>query len=1215
MTPRVALALASATGLIRALLGSFMKKQGAISIWVLCWAGAAFPAYPKNPSIIVDGRLDEAVWRSLPPERLTPSEAGVPSETGGEIRAIVIGRFLYIGARLPEPTGRITARLIGRNPSWEDEDLLRILCGSDIGYTDRILQINPWGAYSVEKALHVTSHFLDVYPYSQENPASQVIVKGGAKFLVATSIREHEWTVEAAIPLNELSAPRSDRVMVRVERIRAARPGCPQERWHWPEHGPAARIPVLPSNWDEPPPPFRPQLVGNKESPIQVGRTPVLPAPASAWGDAAWRNVPTWRLLRNESDPRFPRFPTEIKALHDGHSLAVLARCIEPGEPVTRVKENEGPVNHDDNFQVYLATSGSAYVQFVVNSAGYLLDDMGFLGGERLSRAREWNSGARVVARREAGAWTVRLDIPLGPVAMILGEDGIPAEWRVLFRRVRRSRTDEPQEESELPVTQSDTPLCTPRYRRLRLAEAAPSTLAHVPPPAMPTGLAALDGRVLSPEERNKVSLPSMLRNELEVQFNLASDEVRREWEQVSTHVDWEHFRDRRIGALKASFGEFPPRTPLRTRITKEFEGNGYRRQDIIYQSSPGMWVTANFYLPANPHSPMPAIVIVHSHHRPRSQAELQDMGILWARANCAVLIMDQIGHGERLQNYPWNREPYHSRYIMGMQLYLAGESLLKWMVWDVIRGIDLLLERKDVNPDQIILLGAVAGGGEPAAVTAALDSRVAAVAPFNSGLAEPEWGEWESTRCPRRTLVDQFFPWIISASVAPRHLFYANEMGWEHYKNDPAWARDQKVFALFGVLDNLDKAFGFGDFPGPGECANIGPWQRQTLYPALKRWFGIPIPPSEPDDRRPESELAAMTPAIAGELKIPPLHELALKVAVSKLNLARVEMAKLVPDKRRLELGRRLAAKLGDIEPNRKAEVNIHWTKQLDGADIEAITLQIEPGIVVPVLVLRPAKASRPKFPFVVAIDEGGKERFLAHRSDEIEELIKAGVGVCLADVRGTGETTSEMHRGLNSEEESAAATEFMLGNTLLGVRLKDVRSVLTFLSARPDVERDKLALWGDSFAPVNSSRFALDEFIGWQIGPEVEYQAEPLGGLLALLGALYEDNVRAIATRRGLAAYSSVLEDQFAYVPNDVIVPGILEVADVADIAAALAPRPLLIENFVDGRNRVVQDAELHERFGRVFQAYRGAPSQLRVRSESQEPSLAGWLTQELK
>jgi dienelactone hydrolase len=1192
-----------------------MKRPITIVVLALCWVGTAFAADPKGPAIVIDGHLEEAVWQNLPVEKLTPSEPGVPPETGGEIRAIVIGRFLYVGARLPEPTGHITARLIGRNPSWEDEDLLRILCGPDIGYTDRILQVNPWGAYSVEKALHVGSHFLDVFPYSLEKPTSQVIVKGAAKFLVATSVAEHEWTVEAAIPLNELSAPRSDRIMVRVERIRAARPGCPEQRWYWPEHGPAARIPALPSKWDEPAPTFRPQLIGNTEAPLQAGRTPALPAMDSAWDDPAWRHVPAWTLLRNEPAPRPPRFPAEIKVIQDGSALAVLARCVEPGEPMTRVKENGGPVNHDDSFQVYLAVSGSAYAQFAVNSAGYILADTGFFGGERLSRAREWDSGARVAARREAGTWTVRLDIPLEPVAKILGEEAIPAEWRVLFRRVRQGRADEPPEESELPVTQSDTPLCTPRYRRLQFVEAAPPPLASSPPQAVSSGLAALDGRVLSPEERKKLSIASMLNHQLADQFNRMADTVRREWDQVNTRADWERFRDVRISALKTSLGEFPPRAPLQTRITKEFEGDGYRRQDLIYQSWPGMWVTANLYLPASPRSQMPGIVIVHSHHRPRTQAELQDMGILWARAGCAVLIMDQIGHGERLQNYPWNREPYHSRYVMGMQLYLAGESLLKWMVWDVIRGIDLLLERKDVNPDRSILLGAVAGGGEPAAVTAALDERVAAVVPFNFGLAEPEWGEWESTRCLRRSLIDQFFPWIISASVAPRHLVYANEMGWEHYKDDPAWVRDQKVFALFGLPDNLDKAYGFGDFPGPGECANIGPGQRQTLYPALKRWFGIPIPAAEPDDRRPESELASLTPAIARELKMPPLHQLALKVASLKLNSARAEMAKLEPEKRRREVLGRLASKLGDIEPNRKPEANTHWTKQLDGAYIDAITLQIEPGIVVPLLVLRPANVSSGRFPVVVAIDEGGKERFLAHRGDEIRDLLKAGIAVCLPDVRGTGETTSEMHRGLNSEEESAAATEFMLGNTLLGARLKDLRSVLSYLSGRPDLDGQKLALWGDSFAPVNPPRFVLDELIGWQIGPEIEYQAEPLGGLLALLGGLYEDKVNAIAARRGLVAYSSVLEDQFAYVPNDVIVPGILEVADVADIAAALSPRPLLIESFVDGRNRVVREAELHERFAQVFQSYREAPSQLRIRSQEQEPGLAEWLAQKLK
>jgi cephalosporin-C deacetylase-like acetyl esterase len=1185
-----------------------------VAVLALSWTTTALAAQTNNPTFVIDGRLDEPIWQNLPVEKLTPDEDGIPAGIGGEIRTVVVGRYLYVGARLPEPTGRITARLIGRNPSWEDEDLLRILCGPDIGYTDRILQINPWGAYSIEKALHVTSSYLDVYPYSLEKPTSQVLYKNASKFLVGTSIGEHQWTAEAAIPLNELSAPGSDRIMVRIERVRAARPGSPQQRWHWPERGPAAKVPALPSKWDDLAPVFQPPLIGNSEPPLKAGRTTTLPAMESTWDDSAWRNVPIWMLLRNEPAPRSPRFPTEIKVVQDGRWLAVFARCVEPSDPLARVRENDGRVNRDGTFQVYLATSGSSYAGFVVNETGYLLDNTGFFGGERLSRAREWNSGARVLARGEEGAWTVRIDIPLEPVAKILGEDGVPAEWRVLFRRVRQGRNDEPEEESALPVTDSDTPLCTPRYRRFEFVEADPSTLASLPPPPVPSGLAALDTRVLLLEERKKLAIAQMLNHQLAEQYHRNADAVRSQFEHLSTRSDWERFRDVRIGTLRASMGKFPARTPLQTRVTKEFEGDGYRRQDLIYQSWPGMWVTANLYLPLRSPAQMPGIIIVHSHHRPRTQAELQDMGILWARAGCAVLIMDQIGHGERIQNYPWNREPYHSRYIMGMQLYLAGESLLKWMVWDVMRGIDLLIERKDVNPDQIILLGAVAAGGEPAAVTAALDKRVAAVVPFNFGVAEPEWGEWESTRCLRRSLIDQFFPWIISASIAPRYMVYANEMGWEHYKDNPAWAYDQKVFALYGVAGNLDEAHGFGDFPGPGECSNIGPGQRQTLYPALKRWFGIPIPATEPNDRRPEAELASLTPAIAQELKMAPLHELAGKVAFSKLDAARTEMEKLDARERRLDLQRRLAAKLGDIEPNPKPEAAIHWTKLSAGTNINAVTLKVEPGIIVPLLVLRPTKAPDRSLPVVVAVSEGGKDRFLAERSDEIEALLKAGVAVCLPDVRGTGETTSEMHRGLNSEEESAAATEFMLGNTLLGARLKDLRSVLAYLSSRSDMDNHKIGLWGDSFTPVNPPRFALDELIGWQIGPDIEYQAEPLGGLLALLGGLYENNVRAVATRRGLVSYSSILEDQFAYVPNDIIVPGILEVGDVADIAAALAPRPLLIENSVDGRNRVVKDASLRDRLALVFQSYSESPTHLRIRSEPRDPNLVRWLAQQL-
>jgi len=484
---------------------------GCVAVVLFCRTRIALAVEPTNPAIVIDGHLDEPVWRSLPVEKLIPSQTGVPAEIGGEVRTVVVGRYLYVGARLFEPTGRITARLIGRNPSWEDEDLLKILCGPDIGYTDRILQINPWGAYSIEKALHIASSYLDIYPYSLEKPTSQVLYKNASKFLVAAAIGEHEWTVEAAIPLNEMSAPCSDRIMVRIERVRAARPGSPQQRWHWPEQGPAAKVVVLPSKWDESAPVFRPPLIGNSEPPLKVGRTTALPAMESGWDDSDWRKAPTWTLLRNEPAPRPPRFATEIKAVQDGRWLAVFARCVEPGEPIMRVKENDGPLNHDDSFQVYLATSGSSYTQFVVNPAGYLLDNTGFFGGERLSRAREWNSGARVLAKREGAAWTVRIDIPLEPVARILGDDGVPAEWRVLFRRVRQGRKDEPEEESLLPVTHSDTPLCTPRYQRFDLVEAEPSTLTSPPPRPAPSGLAALEARVLSPEEQKNWAIAQML--------------------------------------------------------------------------------------------------------------------------------------------------------------------------------------------------------------------------------------------------------------------------------------------------------------------------------------------------------------------------------------------------------------------------------------------------------------------------------------------------------------------------------------------------------------------------------------------------------------------------------------------------------------------------------------------------------------------------------
>jgi len=1202
-----------------------------IHLGILFTAVAAFAAaQPHVTPAVIDGELHESFWNQVRPGTLRPTEAGVRAETGGEIRAILSGRYLYLGARLPEPSGRFTARSIGRNPHWEEEDALTFVIRI-ANENDWMLQVGPLGAYSVK------------WRWTGETEWYTSPPEKCSGFLVTASTDAREWRVEAAIPLAELGSPRGDAVHVNAERVRAARPGAPEERWRWPGDQPMAEAPGEPTQDAKVPDPvFHPHVAGNREPPIEVGRKASIPPLESEWTDDAWRDVPVWTLYRNEPGSRAPVFPTEVKMMQNGNTLAVMARCAEPYGIVADVRERDGQTDHDDSFQVYLATSGSSYVKYAVNALGYVQDANGFSGGPRISRPHaEWNSPVRAVAREGRGEWIARLDVPLDFVANALGEAQIPRDWRLLLMRYRPGRSGEPQETTVLPVTQSATPYCPARYRHLLLVDKDPKQFSGVELLPLPGSLAFAPTRVLSAEQRKQMALSDMLDRNIHDRVLTVLRAERRDWDHVRTPQDWQRFRAPKLKALAASLGEFPPRRPLGTRVVKEYRGEGYRRQDLVYQTQPGFWVTANLYLPSDRKDRMPGIVIAHSLHAPKTQFELQDMGMLWARAGCAVLVMDQVGYGERLEGYPWEREFYHSRLVTGMQLNTVGESLIKWMVWDIMRGVDLLVERNDIDGNRIILLGAVAGGGDPAAVVAALDQRVSAVVPFNFGestpeiprflpdknqwpleLADPGLGDWDTTRCLRRGIIDQFLQWTICAMAAPRRLVYSYELGW-NAEDLPAWDRYKRVFDLYHARDNLAEAHGFGPFPGPGECWNIGPAQRRSLYPTLERWFGIPIPfmgmntslranlEREPGDRRPETELAVLNPATAAELHMRTVHELARDIGRSKVESARSKVAQMYARSRQEWMRSELAKRLGDIEPNRNPPVKVHWTKKLPDAAVEGITIEVEPNITVPLLLFRPP--AKGPTPVVVGVAEGGKDLFLSTRGGEIETLLKRGVAVCLPDVRGTGETSPDSRRDPENDENMQAVNEQMLGETLVGRRLKDLRTVLTYLEQRPDLDASRLALWGESLMPVNDAQLVPDELPLWQVGPQIQQQGEPLGGLLAVLGALYDPNVRAIAVRNGLVSYASILDDAFVYVPADITVPGLLEAGDVADMEAALAPKPMLLDDLIDGKNRLVSASDFRGQLDPVYRAYREIPANLTIRS-NERSLVAEWLLSHL-
>jgi cephalosporin-C deacetylase-like acetyl esterase len=667
-------------------------------------------------------------------------------------------------------------------------------------------------------------------------------------------------------------------------------------------------------------------------------------------------------------------------------------------------------------------------------------------------------------------------------------------------------------------------------------------------------------------------------------------EENRREseaWGKIASKEDWERYQEPRLKALRESLGSsVPVPADLHVRVTKTLDGRGHRVENLVYESRPGLLVSANLYVPEPARESMPGIVIVHSHHNPKTQGELQEMGVMWARAGCHVLIPDMPGHGERRQHpfidassypqpYRVGRQDYFFRYHTGLQLHLAGESLIGWMAWDLMRGVDLLLARPDVDPKRIILLGSVAGGGDPAAVTAAIDPRIAAAAPFNFGGPQPEtryplpddaetWfnyaggGSWESTRNLRLSCRDGFLPWVIVGSIAPRRLIYGHEFLWDR-EHDPVWKRFEKIYGLYGVADGLYSANGRGNLKGqPPEashCNNIGPEQRKGIHAALLKAFQIPEWEKDAAEKRSAADLACFP---AGE-KPRLIHDLLRD---------RVFPAK--PE--------RWDALLGGTAPASEAKVIKTSTRTSGDITVESIALEVDAGVTVPLLLLLPPHAADARLPAVVAVAQGGKQSFLKERAPDIAALLKGGVAVCLPDLRGTGETKPDNSRGRGGASTDTASAEQMLGRTLLGLRIRDLRSVLQHLRSRADLDPKRFAVWGDSFASVNAAdrRFEMPLEVDGQ--PAL---AEPLGGLAALLGGYFEQELRAVYLRGGLSGVRSLLDSAFVAVPYDVIVPGALTAGDLRDVAAQL-PQALRVEGLVDGLNRPVPLETVHDLYG---------------------------------
>jgi len=213
-------------------------------------------------------------------------------------------------------------------------------------------------------------------------------------------------------------------------------------------------------------------------------------------------------------------------------------------------------------------------------------------------------------------------------------------------------------------------------------------------------------------------------------------DEARRSrWMQVKTEADLLKLRGELKSSVLQMIGGLPTqKTPLHPTIAGRIPGKGFHIEKLLYQSLPGLYVTALVYVPENSDKVHPAVLVAAGHSQ-NGKIHYQDLCQRLVQRGYLVISWDPIGQGERSQF--WDAKANRSRYnlicaehaVMGNLAYLAGANLARWEVWDGIRAVDYLLSRADVDTQRISLTG-TSGGGFQTALLGALDERIKVIIP-----------------------------------------------------------------------------------------------------------------------------------------------------------------------------------------------------------------------------------------------------------------------------------------------------------------------------------------------------------------------------------------------------------------------------------------------------------------------------------------------------
>ena len=605
---------------------------------------------------------------------------------------------------------------------------------------------------------------------------------------------------------------------------------------------------------------------------------------------------------------------------------------------------------------------------------------------------------------------------------------------------------------------------------------------------------------------------------------------------------------------LVAIMGPLPEKTPLNIQITGTIQKEGYRVEKLIYESLPGYFVTSALFIPDNLKEKAPAILNPIGHSSQSFRRDIYQHTIInLVKKGFIVLTYDQVGQGERLQYY--DKASGKSRFgsthehsYPGAQCFISGYSPAKYFIWDGIRGIDVLLSRKEVDPDRIGLTG-LSGGGTSTAQIGAIDDRILASAPecyitnfeylfksrgpqdaeqnlfhfIKNGLDHPDFIE---VRAPKPTLI-----------ISTTRDFFSIQGARESYHEAA------KAYSALGARDNLQMT---EENSGHGFTKK----NREAMYAFFQKHLNNPGDASDHD-----VEVISME-----EFWVTKTGQLATSLrgeTIYSLNKKPVERQLLALESKRANIEDHLSS-----IPNAVTRISGFSFPEKFGAEIfsgryrndsyalEKYMIRGSGDYMIPLALFIPTKNRKKEA--ILLLHERGKN--YAVNSDSLaKKLVVNGYTVLLGDLPGIGELGPGYLKGDATIENVSYNQWFagiLTGKSIVGLRAEDLIRMRHFLNTK---------------LSENTSISAVSVGV---LGSEL------------LHAALLDKSIQKVCLVQPFLSFAEIaLEPEYKPAFISSTVAGAIEAYDLPDLMAALSPRKVLIVNPLSG-NGALADIEWTEK-----------------------------------